>query len=357
MLVYPLQSAPLRKVPKEVLTELDKSIRRTVKGVIGLPKSTSTGFIYSHRKYRGLGVMRCEWEIFLQHFAIAKRLLSVPDELFHRVFDCTAEMTKCKEVLQVEGETTRQLRNQLRERAFSVEWKQTSFQSVGIEHFRSCPKANAFISNKGKLSESEWTAAIKLTTNYANLRGVPNKGVAGNPDRHCRHCPAMRETPSHVSGTCPFSDGRRNNRHNKVKRSVKALLEAKGFECIEEAACEDEDRRQRFIDILAFDPKERKAYLIDPTVRYESNRDVAEEVDVDKSGIYNSCIADLKRQYVHKGDREFTVVPLWFGARGSVCPQVEQFFEDFGLSKDAMLEIALDVMVDTGHMIHNHIYG
>src|SRR5699024_4833043 len=96
MLTYPLQAAPLKKIPKEDMVLLDRTIRSTIKGIIGLPTSTPDGMIYAPRKYRGLGVLNCEWEKYLQHFAIAKRLSTVPDALFQEIYNAEAEMTECK---------------------------------------------------------------------------------------------------------------------------------------------------------------------------------------------------------------------------------------------------------------------
>src|SRR5699024_10644727 len=71
MLTFPLQAAPLRKIPAQDLKVLDLNIRSTIKNILGLPLRTSTEMFYAPRKLRGLGLVRCEWEVFLQHFAIA----------------------------------------------------------------------------------------------------------------------------------------------------------------------------------------------------------------------------------------------------------------------------------------------
>jgi hypothetical protein len=180
------------------------------------------------------------------------KLLTVPDGLLHSVHDCAAEMTLCKQALGVQGEGVRQLRNALRETAFG-NWASCDFQGVGAIHFKAYPKANAFVYQKNGLSCSEWTAAIKLSTNYANLRGVPaNKKSGASP--LCRRCHRENETPFHVIGACSSNDARRNHRHNKVKHALNALLSAKGYVCIEEARGTDSGGGNRFIDLLAFDP-------------------------------------------------------------------------------------------------------
>ena len=140
-----------------------------------------------------------------------------------------------------------------------------------------------------------------------------------------------------------------------MKHSIQALLEEKKFICFEEAYCIDVGGSNRFIDILAFDPDEDLAYLIDPTVRFESNRNVAKEVAIDKAK-YENVIPDLHKKYAHMEPREYKVVPLWFGARGSICSEVEDFFTAFELDKKKMLQIAERVHTDSLSMLHYHMY-
>ena len=83
-------------------------------------------------------------------------------------------MQSCRAALQVEGETSAAMRKQLRAKA-ADNWASASWQGIGARHFRKLPTANGFMTGKSSLSSSEWTAAIKLNCNYANLRGV--KGV------------------------------------------------------------------------------------------------------------------------------------------------------------------------------------
>ncbi|WP_165480171.1 hypothetical protein [Clostridioides difficile] len=192
--------------------------------------------------------------------------------------------------------------------------------------------------NKGSLSSSEWTAAIKLNANYANLRGVPTTGIKKlNQNNLCRRCKAPRkesETIKHVLGSCDFGQALRIKRHHYVKLRLASILEKKGYVCFDEAYSRDGDSRSRYIDIVAFDPKSDRAYLIDPTVRYESNSDVAEEVRKEKAAIYDSCGSYLGAKYESKfGKRRFEVIGLWFGARGTISRQLVDVFERFDLDK------------------------
>ena len=356
-LAFPLQAAPLNKIPKSHLEAIDCTIRNSAKAIIGLPTSTATAMFYSPRKFRGLGLVRCEWEAPLQHYSIATKLATVSDPLLHEVFDCETEMSLCKAQLGVEGDTTRRLRAALREGEFE-RWSGLSYQGEGIRHFRTYTKGNRFIYEKSALTTSEWTAAIKLSTGYANLVGVPGvRTVGGEGANLCRRCHTEPEKPCHVLGSCPYGALLRNQRHHKLKNRLADLLREKGFQCTVEAHCVDGLGSNRFIDILAVKPGSHTAFIVDPTVRYESNHDVAAEVQADKEGTYLSCIPDLRRKYRQIGNKTVEVVGLWMGARGTISSQFLAFFDRVGLDRKHLPELAVTVLADSVGMIHHHISG
>src|SRR5690625_3394271 len=126
--------------------------------------------MYAPRRFRGLGVVNCHWEAFLQHFAIASKLAKHRDGLFHQVHDCAEEMKICKQKLGVEGNTSRALRAQLRLQAYE-DWSKMPVAGVGVRHFQEFPKGNRFMYVNSSLSNSEWTTALKLSVGYGNVRG------------------------------------------------------------------------------------------------------------------------------------------------------------------------------------------
>lgn len=84
---YPLQAAPIIKIPQYVTDGVDVMIRRTVKSIIGLPQRTNDNIFYSPRKLRDLGLFRESWEIFHQHYSLASKLARINDGLFQAVSD------------------------------------------------------------------------------------------------------------------------------------------------------------------------------------------------------------------------------------------------------------------------------
>src|SRR5699024_659972 len=52
MLTFPLQAAPLRKIPMAALDTLDKTIRTCIRAVVGLPVRAAVDMMYAPRKFR-----------------------------------------------------------------------------------------------------------------------------------------------------------------------------------------------------------------------------------------------------------------------------------------------------------------
>ena len=109
--------------------------------------------------------------------------------------------------------------------------------------------------------------------------------------------------------------------------------------------------------ILAFEPNSDRAYLIDPSVRFETNEDMDAVVQKEKERIYRGCIQDLSRRYQHHGKRQFEVIGLWWGSRGTISKGVVKFFDRFKLNKKLLPEMAESVLVSSIRMLHHHIYS
>ena len=355
-LVYPLQAAPLNKIPLYVTEGLDVMIRRTEKEIIGLQQRANDNLFYAPRKLRGLGLFRASWEVYLQHFSIASKLAKIDDGLFQSISQCPAELEACVQALNVAGDTSRTLRAALRINAFE-KWCNLSYQGSGAIHFKNHTASNDFVYNKNTLSSSEWVSAIKLSINYANLNGVP--GVSSNSSSLCRRCNREKETIAHVTGSCGSNNLLITSRHHNVKRILADLLREKGYECYDEVYAVDTEGRSRFSDIIAFDPKSTKAYIIDPTVRYETNDpDQDQKIHQEKKEIYEKCIPFYSEKYLSSyGVRNWIVQGLWFGSRGCLGRSVIEFFKEFKIDSVKLREISELILVKTISIINNHIYN
>ena len=238
--------APLSKIPDKISNSIDLMIRSSVKSIIGLPANTSTAMFYAPRQYRGLAILNWSWEKYLQHLSISQTLKAIDDPLIQCVPDLDSEILFCQKALDTNLDTSRKIRKSLRLKSFH-EWSQQKWQGLGVQNFATFPKCNNFITTRHGLSSSEWTAAIKLNTNYANLRGVP--GVSSESTL-CRRCGKEKETPFHVIGSCSYNGLLINSRHHNTKHQLRQLLEKKGYHCYEEVFAVDCEGSRRFSDIF-----------------------------------------------------------------------------------------------------------
>lgn len=108
---------------------------------------------------------------------------------------------------------------------------------------------------------------------------------------------------------------------------------------------------------MALDPKSPKAYIIDPTIRYETNdREQDKAIREEKATIYNKCIPFYKEKYSSLGNRDWTVNGLFFGGRGSYGKSVIDFFDAFKLDKGKLKDLTELILVKTIHIINQHVY-
>ncbi|KAJ4452070.1 hypothetical protein ANN_03586 [Periplaneta americana] len=131
-------------------------------------------------------------------------------------------------------------------------------------------------------------------------------------DNRCRHCHNEVETLAHVLGSCPHNENLRNARHHQVRSIIAIALKDADYNTFEEVHGLSVTGSTRRIDIIAFKESTRSGFIIDPTVRFETNEEQPAEVDKEKKNIYNSTIPDYLQKYQLK---ELEVIGLLVGAR------------------------------------------
>ena len=94
-----------------------------------------------------------------------------------------------------------------------------------------------------------------------------------------------------------------------------------------------------------------------PTIRFESNEDVGRMIQVEKEAIYSGCSGDLKKSFPQYPIQNIEILGLWFGARGTISPQIVSLFNRFGLDESHLVGMAESVVIDSIKMIHHHIYA
>ena len=144
------------------------------------------------------------------------------------------------------------------------------------------------------ISSSEWTTAIKLSSNTAAVRSVPGRSTNTIKVRF-PDCNEV-ETLGHVLGFCPKGELLRT-RHHRVRSTIASSLRDTGMKVYEEVHCLADDGSTRRVDILAIDKQEKKAVILDPTVGFEQGIQQAMVVDEEKQAIYLPCIPHSSERY------------------------------------------------------------
>ncbi|KAJ4426626.1 hypothetical protein ANN_26424 [Periplaneta americana] len=95
-------------------------------------------------------------------------------------------------------------------------------------------------------------------------------GLEVNPEK-TKRCHSEAETLAHVLGSCPFGEILRNSRHHKIRPVIATCLQSNGYTIYEEVHGIADTGSHRRIDIITFKPGEKKGYILDPTIRFETH--------------------------------------------------------------------------------------
>ncbi|KAJ4442741.1 hypothetical protein ANN_04332 [Periplaneta americana] len=142
----------------------------------------------------------------------------------------------------------------------------------------------------------------------APVRAVPGRSRDGT---RCRRCLSEIETLPHIFGFCPYSEALRNIRHHAVRSMLAEALKEVGFTVHQDVQGLATQGSVRRIDIIAYN----SAYILDPTIRFETHADQPHEVDSEKKRIYEPTIPFYKDKYSLS---HIDVIGLMVGARGIV---------------------------------------
>lgn len=307
--------------------------------------------------------MKASWEAFIQHFAICAKLLAIDDAQLQFSRDFQAELTECLAELQIEevnlpvseeGDEavapiqSTQLRQIKRDEAFR-EWTDLKSKGAGVQLFAECSSSNKWLYDRSGLSPSEWIAAIKMTAGVFPVRALPGRS---NDGFHCRHCDSEYESMSHVLGFCQRGHLLRNARHHRVRTMIANALKQAGLSVFEEVPCNAADGSSKRVDIIAFDNKTRKGWVLDPTIRFENGMSQPLDVDAEKRAHYEPCTADLMARYKLT---QIDVIGLFIGARGTLTKFVVNNLIKLGLTKKTLNDIVISVIKDSIKILNYHL--
>ncbi|KAJ4450496.1 hypothetical protein ANN_01923 [Periplaneta americana] len=211
------------------------------------------------------------------------------------------------------------------------------------------PPANSWIRNHKCLTLSEWIDALKMVGYVAPVRAVPGRSRDGT---RCRRCLSEIETLPHILGFCPYSEALRNIRHHAVCSMLAEALKEVGFTVHQEVQGLATQGSVRRIDIIAI--KNNSAYILDPTIRFETHADQPHEVDSEKKRIYEPTIPFYKDKYSLS---HIDVIGLMVGARGTIPSFFANKCKNLGLTNSIVKEIAISALKGSIQILRNHLYG
>ncbi|KAJ4440121.1 hypothetical protein ANN_08258 [Periplaneta americana] len=108
----------------------------------------------------------------------------------------------------------------------------------------------------------------------------------------------------------------------------------------------------RRIDIIVI--KNNSAYILDPTIRFETHADQPHEVDSEKKRIYEPTIPFYKDKYSLS---HIDMIGLMVGARGTIPSFFANKCKNLGLTHSTVKEIAISALKGSVHILRDHLYG
>lgn len=168
-----------------------------------------------------------------------------------------------------------------------------------------------------------------MLCNVTAVRSIPESSINTTT---CRHC-GEQETLGHVLGYCRFGMLLRLQRHNQIRELIANALSDKNYEVYQEICGISEEGSTRKSDIIAIEKTRINAYIIDPTVRFESNiRNQADVVHEEKRKIYQPTTSFYKE-----------VIGLLFGSRSTLFKRYINFRKQFNLPKSLDQDIVISI--------------
>ena len=207
------------------------------------------------------------------------------------------------------------------------------------------------MSNKGNLTNSEWTIGIKMVANSTDVRAHPGKPLDMQLCRYSESCKKI-ETLQHVLGNCPHGELLRTNGHNKVRTCLANALRKNKLEVYEEISCTDSNGDEKRADIIAINPRTRDAVMFDPTIRFEQSQIQPEEVNREKQDWYKDSIP----VYIEKLNlRSLKIIGLLVGARGTITNLLVNTCQEFGIPDSVIEEISTIALRRSCQIYLNHV--
>ncbi|KAG1681489.1 Retrovirus-related Pol polyprotein from type-2 retrotransposable element R2DM [Nymphon striatum] len=224
-------------------------------------------------------------------------------------------------------------------------WSETrSGKIAGSKVFQISRHSSAFVRFPERFSNAELLAAIRLRGGVPNLRCLSHVAKKHGTEL-CRLCKTSKESIGHIMGGCPQLGGLITDRHDTILKLIFAELVLKNpnwdFVLEPRPAANVVHHKP---DILAQHSQSGTVTLIDLTIRNEHSFEAMNEAKQDKITKYEP----LRSFYAVKN---FSVLPVWFGARGAVDPQTSSVFKNtFNISDNFIDDLSIKIFKKSLHL-------
>lgn len=112
----------------------------------------------------------------------------------------------------------------------------------------------------------------------------------------------------------------------------------------------------RRIDFIVLDRKKKKAWIWDPTVRFEDSTNQPVAVDSKKKGIYEPTVPFLRQRYRLR-NHEIEVFGLFKGAKGTITKFFNDFRKGFKIPEEMNRQTVLSVFKALWGILRHYLYS
>lgn len=324
---------------KKVLSNMDLTIRRSVRSWLHLPHDTAKPFFHASSADGGLGIPSLVTQVPAWRARRLAALRRSDHPSINRLLQSEYYRTmisRCRALGLPNVESKSQLK---------LHWRQQLYSTVdgnGLEQYRQAPNLLDWIRGTGLLRGAAYVTAVRT---LGNLLPTAERCHRGGRDGRttCEAGCRRTETLAHICQVCPRTSACRINRHDKVVNFVAGRLRERGHLVEVEPALPTERGVLR-PDIVAFNPGTKQVSVIDAQV--VADNAVLDDAHRRKAQHYaaDDLAALLKKRF---DPPPLSVQPTsaTFNWRGAVSARSARDLQSLGLTRKDLRRMSTDVIL------------
>lgn len=281
-LLYPLE---FNVANEGQLVKADRLIRKSVRKWLHLAHDTPIPMYHALVRDGGLGVPSLRTRTKRLRYQRLERLgkLDKQDRILDALRSSEYWSKLAKRSAKEAGEGEVEIKDRNGERKLWAERLYATADGTGLRnHSNGSGYRSRFVTNGLKLSGKEFVSAIRVRCNNLPTLSRQSRGRQVERGRNCPACRNRPETLNHLVQVCSRTDGMRTKRHNTLVSFVTRRLRKNGLAVLSEPHIPVK-RTHCKPDIVAYDPKKKKAYIWDPSITSDQfDMDASNKVKIEK---------------------------------------------------------------------------